>query len=56
MIEFTPEQKQNQKKMLIDEINNMIRENCHENDLVRLISQYQEAEAKVRNMKKIDPN
>lgn len=53
--EITPIEKEKQKKMLIDEINTMIRENCKENDLVRLISQYQEAEAKVQNMKKHDP-
>lgn len=36
--------------MLIDEINNMIRDNCKENDLVRLISQYQLEEARILNM------
>lgn len=34
----TEEQKALQLKMLVDEINNMIRDNCKENDLVRLIS------------------
>lgn len=38
--------------MLIDEINNMIRDSCQQQDIERLVSQYQIEEARGRNMLK----
>jgi len=42
--------KQQQDMMVIDEICNMIRYNCQEQEVVRLINQYQINEAKLSNM------
>lgn len=50
--ELILENKKKNDKMLVGELCNMIRDNCHEDDIVRLLNQYQIEEARVMNMVK----